>query len=237
VRLTERDQAILRHVQRYRVTTPETLLKVFYDSTRQSIEAPKSTLKRLRAAGYLASDALYASGNETYHHLTAEGAKVLGVPPEVAGPYDAQRLFIQYGRLLFCCHGPRPRPKFLDTEFDAAFRGRRTPASEFGKRFYVDAYYLDIDADDVRRLGTILVEHSRDIVPRLEKTLTRMHELLPEFFEEGRFALALVTSTDARREDLRKQLSAWRAREGITVPVTVEAYPALLPFFEPDGRA
>lgn len=233
-RLTDRDQLILAHFARYRITTTEMLRDLFYEE--QTVEAAKSTLKRLREAKLVASDKLYPAGNETYHHLTPDGARFVSLPSDVAGPYSPDTLPRYLGRLLFCCRRDTPRPKFLDTEFDAAFPGFRVPGTEFAKRFYNDAYYLDEDHDQVRRLGLLLVELGANIARLVARTLTRAHELLPAFFAEGRFTLAIAAASDGRSDTIRRELESWRAHERIEIPIRIESYPALLPFFAGAGR-
>ncbi len=230
IRLTARDLRILRHVARYRVTTLETVWSCFFKSEGKSQEAAKSTLRRLwqEDPPYLASQPLSGFGKAVYYHLTPAGAAALGFaePLRIGHGFDkADVRALHYGRLLFCCHGERPRPKFTAEEFDACFPGLRVPGSELFARFFVDAYYLDVDPDGVKRLGLILVDTGRDLLDLARRTLGALKASLADFFAAERMAVALVFASDQKLRHTRFALKAHPIEAGIRV--VLDAQPAL----------
>src|SRR5262249_3518377 len=154
----------------------ETVWSCFFKDEGKSQEAAKSTLRRLwqEDPPLLASQPLTGVGNAVYYHLTPEGAAALGFaePKRIGhGFAKADVRAMHYGRLLFCCHGEQPRPKFTAEEFDLCFPGLRAPGTELFARFFVDAYYLDVDPEGIKRLGLILVDTGRDLVELARRTL------------------------------------------------------------------
>jgi hypothetical protein len=230
LRLQDRDLRILRHVARYRLTTLETVWLCFFKAEGKSQEAAKSTLRRLwqDETPYLASQPLTGFGKAVYYHLTPEGAAALGFaePKRIGHGFDkADVRAAHYGRLLFCCHGEPRRPKFTPEEFDACFPGLRAPGTELFARFFVDAYYLDVDPDGVQRLGLILVDTGRDLVDLARRTLGALRAALAEFFAAERMAVALVFASDHKLRHTRFALAAHPIDAGIRV--VLEAQPAL----------
>src|SRR5262245_60806711 len=87
--LQERDQEILDHVMRYRLTTPEVLHRLFFsDSERNAVTKVTS---RLCQNEFLQSHVLYAS--HTYFTLAPQGAKLTGLARKKIGPLGPQSLF------------------------------------------------------------------------------------------------------------------------------------------------
>lgn len=115
--LQDRDQAILAHVARYRLTTLDTVQHLFFPEAA-SAEAAKTVLRRLRAT-HLQSRPLYL--RRVYYQLTAAAAQALGEPEEVANPFGPQALPRAYAVLAFCCHGPAERQRLARREFHERF--------------------------------------------------------------------------------------------------------------------
>lgn len=230
LRLTERDTQILRHVARYRLTTLATVWTLYFKPEGKSEEAAKSTLRRLWQddAAYLAAQPLYGHGKAVYYHLTPAGAAALGFPDPARIGHGFDKADVRathYGRLLFCCHGAQPRPKFTAEEFDACFPDLRAPGTELAARFFVDAYYLDVDDEGVNRLGLILVDTGRDLVDLARRTLGSLRSSLGEFFAARRVAVALVFASDQKVRHTRYALTAKPIEEGLRV--VLDAQPAL----------
>jgi hypothetical protein len=229
VRLQDRDEQILQHLRRYRIATPEALNHLFFPN--QTEEAMKSTLKRLRRTDspYIESAKLYPRGNQVYYHLAPAGAAHVGVSEKMACPVEQEALVRLLGQMLFCCVGPRLRPKFTAEEFSRSFPGVLVPDSRLAQRFPYDGYFLDVDEDGVRRLGRMLVENGGSpILVRAKKHIEEDEQALAPFVTEGRYTLALVAASAPKAAQVHHELARQPLGEIRPVRVIVEAYEQLL---------
>lgn len=231
LRLTERDERILRHIARYRLTTLETVARLYFEPEGKTLEAAKSTLRRLwqDEEPLIESKPLTGKGREVYYHLGTAGARALGLPDPERMAHGFDKLEVRathVGRLYFCCHGEAPRPKFTAEEFDQFFPGYRAPGSDLQARFFQDAYYLDT-SDGVRRLGRILVDNGRDLVATAARLVEQVEAMFPEFLAADRFALALVFATEAKCDRARFTLRNQPLRDGLPLFVVLDHQPVL----------
>jgi len=232
VQLQPRDERILRHLARYRLSTPDVIFNLYFKPDgHTSLEGMKSTLRRLwqdRDGAYIASQKLYGSGRDVYYHLTPHGAAYLGFPePEAVGK-GTDKMDVRarhYGCLLFCC-GEVPRPKFTLEEFEACFPGTLERGGDLRVRFYSDAYFL-AEENGVRRLGRLLVDTGGDPRKVLERALETAQDTVPRFVDAGRFALAMVLPTPQKLTRLKQHLRLFPLKP--SVPVILEEQAALLP--------
>lgn len=229
VRLKERDERILRHVSRYRVSVPDVLMRLFFAG--QTEEAMKSTLKRLRRkeSALLASAKLYARGNEVYYHLTPAGAASVGSSEKTAHALtDHEQLVRAFGQLLFCCGGEVLRPKFSAEEFDRAFPGMRVEGSPLARRFPYDAFFLDVDDIGTRRLGRVLIDNGgAEVLFRARAAVREDDEVLRQFVAEGRYTIAILVATESKAEQVRRQAATRPLGEARPVRCVVEWHEAL----------
>lgn len=227
LRLTERDHAILEHLKRYRLTTFQTLKKLFYPDHDES--ALKSTVyKRLIPGRYLETAPLTSTGKK-YFHLGEFGADAVGLR-DAAKPFrDAATLGRRFGVLVFCCHGPRGlRPRFTLEEFDAFFPGWRERYPRLPHHFTHNDYFLDIDDMGDRRLGQILVDtDGSDQLERCRAAFQTALEIIPEFVAERRFSLAVVRPSRGQQIRLERVLASTPVRDGYPLRVVVEGYDEL----------
>ena len=198
--LTERDKEILKHVQRYRLTTTEALRQLFFANAKPGGE--KNVLRRLTGE-YLQTQPLY--GKRVYYQLTPAAARLLGEPEESTTPFGTQALVRLYGVLAFCCLGQTKRLVFTKTEFGEAFR-QFANLLDLGQSHY----YLDYDGQTAR-LGQILVEQGGEyqrLITKCRKLVERGRELpgLQEIMSDDLFVIALVLAEDTKRDLLYAQL-------------------------------
>jgi len=198
--LTERDEEILKHVARYRLTTTEALRRLFFPDAKPGGE--KNVLRRLTGE-YLQPQPLY--GKRVYYQLTPTAAKTLGETEESATPFGPQALVRLYGVLAFCCLGNTVKPVFTRTEFIQAF-SRFADLLDLGQNHF----YLDSDGRTVR-LGQILVEQGGEyqrLLNKCRKLIDRGRELpgFQEIIADELFVIAIVLAEDSKREMLQAQL-------------------------------
>ena len=227
--LDEREDRVLNHVARYRLSTPAIIHRLYFAPDNLPVAATQSTLTRLRnnpTLAFLRSQKLYGTGRDVYYHLTERGAAYLGLPPSIGHGFDNLHVRAQYlGQLLFSC-GRIQRPKFTAAEFEHVFPGLLEPGTELRKRFFSDAYFLD-ETDAVRRLGRILVDTSGDMLKVMEKALAVATVTLAPFVRARRFTLAVVFPTHAKLGHFRYLLRQTQSLDA--VHVILDAQPALLP--------
>ena len=199
-RLQDRDDEILHHLMRYRLTTPGVLHRLFFDDSERN--AVTKVTSRLTSHRFLESHPLFTS--QTYFNLGPNGAKVMGLSPRKTGPLGPQALFTEFGTLAFCCMGPN-----LHERLRVADLSRLNPAL-LAKGLDSSHYYLDID-DKVNRLGLIRVDFGGDAahVARKCRQDIEAREQVPAFrqlISEGRFLVAIVTLSDPKRAALEQEL-------------------------------
>ncbi|MCP5127494.1 MAG: hypothetical protein H6973_18225 [Gammaproteobacteria bacterium] len=198
--LTERDEEVLKHVARYRLTTTDALRRLFFPEAKPGGE--KNIVRRL-TGDYLQPQPLY--GKRVYYQLTPKAAKVLGESEESATPFGPQALVRLYGVLAFCCLGKTIRPVFTRTEFIQAFSGF-AQALDLGQNHF----YLDFDGKTTR-LGQILVEQGGEyqrLVNKCRKLIERGRELpgFQEIINDELFVISIVLAEESKREMLLSHL-------------------------------
>lgn len=112
----ERDDAILEHLRRYHLTTPEVLHRLFFDGV--SPNAVTKVTSRLTREGRI-SRPLRLFGQRTYFVLTPREAVRLGEHRAIARKFAYQGLVNAYGVLSFCAENGVQ--KFTPREFAAKF--------------------------------------------------------------------------------------------------------------------
>lgn len=227
----DRGELILEHLKRYRVTTTETLQRVFYSDAKNE-EALKSQLRRLRKRKLIESDDLFEK--RVYYFLTPSGASHVHLAQKSGGEIrDENILRRRYASLLFSCHGPVPRPRFTLEEFDCAFPGVRQANRELEASFHGLDLYLDSEGD-TPRLGRMLLitALSGDPAALCRQAYRRACETFPDFVREDLFTLAVIVPTPGAKDRLETALATFPIRDGAPVPLRVEAMMELLPLLE-----
>jgi hypothetical protein len=219
IALTGTDEAILAHVRRFRMTTQEVVHRLFYPG--RDPDVVKSSLRRLRDGGHLASATLYQQ--RRYYHLTPRAARVLfGEKDKVARPFGEQALPRAYGILAFCCLREPTRTKYTTAEFEKTFPQLVAPGLPSSW------YYRDEDGTH-NRLGFIQVDHGahhRRIVSKCHAVIRRRMEFdtWRTLITADRFVIAIVTArqrkADRIQETLREELQ--------TVKFRIELVPELV---------
>ena len=198
--LTERDEEILRHVARYRVTTTEALRRIFFPETKPGSE--KNVLRRL-IGEHLQSQPLY--GKKVYYQLTPSSAKALGESDECATPFGPQALVRLYGVMAFCCLGKAMKQVFTKAEFIKEF-------AAFGQSLDLgqNHFYLDYDGKTTR-LGQIMVDQGAEyqhLINKCRKLIEKGRELpgFQEIIANELFVIAIVLTEDSKRDMLHAQM-------------------------------
>ncbi len=234
----DRRTEFLLHLARYRVTTVDVVAGLFYADVKDPRGAAESTRTRLLKDGEIGSASLYGEGRDTYYFLTELGARAVGLQPAQAGPSNGDVFLLRFASLLFCCEPDAPSPKFTAEEFDQFFPGVRTATNAMTHAFYAHTYYLDVDDDDVRRLGRLIVDTGSSDPLNIcrKKVLPHAEQHFAPFVAEHRFAISIVTGTHGQRDrSIRARVPQFSAENG--TPVNVVAYSELNPLYLRPRRA
>jgi hypothetical protein len=209
VTVTERDERILAHVLRFRVTTYEALKRLFFPEN--GLDAVKSWVRRMQTGGYLRSAHLLAP--RRYYYLTPKAARLFGASDKVARDLEGGGLLRVYGILAYCCMEGRVRRKLSRQEFEGTLPELVQPSLVASST----SYYLDDDEvlgrPSKRRLGFVLVDSgraSRRIHSQVRHVIAERFKF-PEWrqlFADDRFILAIVTVSPQRKEAIEKTLRA-----------------------------
>jgi hypothetical protein len=198
--LTERDQEILEHVRRYRLTTTEALRRFFFAEAKAGAE--KNVLRRL-IGEHLQARPLYAK--KVYYQLTPSAARTLGEPEEIAEPLGPQAIVRVYGVFAYCCLGSKDKTVLTRREFVSAFKS-------FAEQVDLTQshYYLDYDGSTVR-LGQIVVEQGGEyqrLITKCRRIVERGREIpgLQEIIADELLVIALVLAEASKRDALYAQL-------------------------------
>lgn len=198
--LTERDQEILEHVRRYRLTTTEALRKFFFSEAKAGAE--KNVLRRL-VGPHLQARPLY--GKKVYYQLTPGAARSLGEPEELADSLGPQALIRVYGVFAFCCLGTKELSLFTRREFASDF-------TEFAEQIDLtqNHYYLDDDGQTIR-LGQIVVEQGGEyqrLINKCRRIIERGREVpgFQEIIADELFVISLIIAEESKRDALSNQL-------------------------------
>ena len=218
----DRDQAILEHVARYRITTNEILQNLFFEGARENT---KNVVKRLTKQDLLHSQPLY--GKKVYYQLTTAGAERVGLPREAAQALGSQSLRRCYGVLGFCHQTneaqAKPRRRLAPGELAEAF-----PDLVENLSSEQHDYYLDHDGKTVR-LGFIKVDYGGDhkgLLRHCRQFVTekaRKTPVLKELVANELFVVAIVTGEESKRQAFYTALK----QKPLPVWTRVEVFPDL----------
>lgn len=220
VRLTERDAAIFRgHIAIFRMTTFEALRRSYW--AEETLHAPKSWVRRMRAAGLLEAAPLYGP-KAKYFHATPLAAPEFGLPAGVCAPRRPSELAPAFGTLAFCCLLDKVRRKYTAIEFAELF-----PELVLGPHDQ-DNYYLDQEGD-TKRIGYLFIDARRP-VRRIQARLLALaaRRVDHEHWKYGvlrkrRFVISVLTT----REEKRRQIERALTRFHEDVPLRYFVFPEL----------
>src|SRR4051794_38740856 len=198
----ERDAAILEHLRRYHLTTPEFLHRLFFAGA--GLNAVRKVTSRLIRERRISPARLYEQ--RKYFVLTPREAERLGEHRSIGRKFEYQGLVNAFGLLAFCVeNGVR---KFTPREFAATFPELVIPGVRSGN------YYLEPEEPPEgrkHRLGFIHVDYGTSpetIVKKVRKIIARAFTL-PAFsrlIQTGNFIIAIATPTAAKAEEIKTAL-------------------------------
>lgn len=217
---TARDRQILKHVERYRLTTRDVVHRLFFSEAGES--AVSKVLRRLVADGALRACRL--ANGFGYYVLARKGSDEIGATTAASRPFSEQTLPVAFGFLAFCVESGARR--LTADEFRDAF------PRLCRERMKAGSYYIDARSTP-HRLGTVLVDRGNPpkLILRKLLRLSTQHYRAPAFadlIQTGRFWVTILTAWP-----LKKRLLDSAIRLAFRGPLRVEvaAVPELQAFY------
>lgn len=199
----ERDAAILEHLRRYHLTTPEVLHRLFFQGA--GLNAVRKVTSRLIRERRISPAVLYEQ--RKYFVLTPREAERLGEHRSIGRKFEYQGLVNAYGLLSFCVSAGVS--KFTVKEFAETFKELVIPGVRSGN------YYIEPELTPEgrkNRLAFIHVDYGatpETIVKKVRKIISRGFTL-PAFsrlIQTGNFIVTIVAPTEAKVEEIKAALS------------------------------
>lgn len=231
--LQDRDRRVLRHVARYRITTPEVLQRLFCntkDATKKLTSRLAVTYRRdvdeaeqrKLAVGYVLQ-ARELLGKRRLYQLTARGAKEAGVPVERADPIGPQALVEAYAILVHCCLGDAERELLTAPDLARLPRLADVPPAN---------YYLD-QVEERTVLTRIVVDHRSEVPSIVRKCReiikdARETPTLAQMMDGGRYALVVLTLHDEKAAGILE----FERRDPLAVSLRTDTIPLLSDIIE-----
>jgi hypothetical protein len=197
IRLTARDEEIIAHVLRYRITTIEALHKLFFDAGTTA-NAVSQVILRLCNGGYLQRSQAPLIGSQNFYQLTPSCARDQGEDEQFARPPGGTSLIFHYLMLEHCCLGEVRREHITAREIRESF------PSLNGRGMARHGYFHTLD--DPPRLGWLEADCGNKAETRAKKCLKQFEKRYKaeglrfrEFADQGRFYVALITPSEGKK--------------------------------------
>lgn len=241
--IEESDEAILRHVLRYRLTTPRILACSGILEISEAATADR--LQRLVSLGLLASAPLITGYDEPkYFHLTETAALSLGQGAAVAEPLKVDARAEWFAVATFCCCGDTVRELFTKEEFQTQFK----------HLWFVGQpvrYYLEPGDDGVVRLAFIKVDtggpgqwerlidscqhflRQRITPEKVAKVFRDKVSAYAAMLEQGRFQISVLTALPDKQRAIALELERRRLKEQPVPPIKAYVVPEFLEVLYP----
>lgn len=224
-----RDAAILEHLRRYHLTTPEVLHRLFFPGV--GLNAVRKVTSRLIREKRISPAPLFEQ--RKYFVLTPREAERLGEHRSIGRKFEYQGLVNAIGLLSFCV--TNAVQKFTPREFAERFPELVIPGVRSGN------YYLEPEETPEgrkNRLGFIHVDYGatpETIVWKVRKIISRAYSLpaFSQVIQKGRFVLAIVAPTEAKVEEIKIALLA---QPPSPVLFRIQAHPDLAELLSRRGR-
>lgn len=225
--MTPRDEQILRHVARHRLTIRPVLQRLFFKSP----DAAGNVVARLLKAGLLESSKF--PDGFSYYQLTEEGAKAIGLaePPRIR---DEHGLHAALASLWFCAMDEGPRLLLTAAE-EQKLLGVNAPGSVHciepaGEWSVLHELYIPGP-------GT----SEENVLDRLKKRIEerRKDPLLRDWIASRNLGFAVLVEKDDRQATLKNRIGKADLRRFTSIIVELAPGPATLRAFLHDrnGRS
>lgn len=219
------ERAILEHVARYRLTTPE-ILAAAHDRT---VEEASIELERLVEKGCLTAGCLTpADAMNVCYQLTPRAAEHLGHDPAFARPLALTARVECFAVAKFCCCGEQFRQLYTKKEFVTKFQAIWHPGQPV--RYYLEPgesgrsrlAFLKVDGHGLGQWDRLIDSCARFVQQRtdIRRAAPRYRpqvEAYAELVRQDRFQFSVLTALEDKKRAIEVELDQ-RGAAGIAVP-------------------
>lgn len=211
-RLTQRDQTILDHVVRYRITTNEVLHHALFDHCL--LNAVTKVTSRLCCRDYLRRYPLCYP--RCYFTLGSRATSLLGLPENRSLPLGPQSLPTEYALLVFAVMGKSDHVRLTRGEFNKQFPSVKTGLAE-------QAYCFDADQDVLELVRVDLGGAVDHVARKCEADIAARRDDSPfsTLLQEERFRLVIITTTAEKAAAIQQSLRSRIWPDGLLLHIAV----------------
>jgi hypothetical protein len=222
--MTPRDEEILRHLARHRLSIRPVLQRLFFKSP----DAVGNVLARLMKAGLLESSKF--PDGYSYYQLTDEGAKALGLPetPRVRDEHGAHAALAS----LWFCSMDEHRRLLLTVAEEVELLGGNDPGAVHclqpaGEWSVLHELYVPGPGTD-----------EENVIDRLRKRIEkrRSDPRMRDWVTSRNLGFAVLVEKEERRQTLKNRIGKAELRRFTSVVVELAPGPATLRGFLHDGN-
>lgn len=244
----DREERILRHVARYRLTTTAALHKTSLFADR-SLHVVHDLLKRLTQQKLLIQRTLSGVGSRApkYYALSKSGAHLVGVHECHSGPLKQEARARAYAFLAFCLLREPQQERLTREEFDELYPGLFRPGQQLS--YYIDIHqqparlcYLRVDFPKPNREGRAvrwdrLLDSLSNEVSKRQSFIQSLEgnphiKQWRDIIQKDRFGVTVLTCLDWKAQQLQQRLDERFADS--QVRFEVQAMPELKPLLIPE---
>ena len=222
IRLNDRDEEILEHLRRYRLSTKEVLHGLFFDDSEPA--AVLKVMRRLTKAGYVSTHE--PKGLPQYFRVGPETIRMMGLSKKSCLPHGVQALPIHLGVLLLCCTGERRPVRLTNSEIS-----RNNPEILQGKKKRV--IYLKYENPKTQKVELCVARVDLGGAPhhvarQCDKDIERLlkNDAIQSLMLKGQFAIELVTVSREKAEQIAGSIKGRK----FAVPFRLSTEPSLAPY-------
>ena len=194
--MEDRDEKILRHIGRYRVSIRAVIEQLFFSG-----ESCDHVLQRLSKDGRVQTHRAAIPGGLSYYQLSLTEARRLGFPDSRARQDKTKLLRRELAVLWFCCMTPNRRKRLEREEYRYLGSGKGLASPHVAE--------LAADRSTIYRVylpGPEIRDERFVDVLRDDAFLTIQHPQLSEWADRGTYQIALVVENQDRADKLQRMI-------------------------------
>ncbi len=214
----DRDDAVLEHIGRYRVSIRPVLRDLFFSS---SAAALGNVLTRLAKAKRI--QALPLKGGFSAYQLTREECRRRNLPENRGIPLGTDALHEAIAVLWFCRMGKPERRRLEDANAEALLPSLR-----------IEKPHCTEHSKDADRIYRVYVPDSTSGTDSIMKTVRRYtdeiqnHPTAYDWLTHGEYAIAILVETESRKKQIEDELSKRTFPPGSHIVVEIAPGPTTL---------
>lgn len=236
-------RAVVEHVFRYRLTTPD-IVSSCPSLPASDLDSATSLLETLVRHGWLQRGQLAPNQpDDAYYYLTTKAAQVLDVDPVLAKEPSREMRIESFAVAKFCCSSHPFRELFTKAEFIDKFGSLWYPGQPV--RYYLEPTqndvrlaFIKVDKGGASRWDRVVESCQRFLSKRIETSRadSQYHQQIyayRQLVEAGRFQISLLTSLPEKCEAILRKLDMMEASGETRPPIVPHVVDGLFEMVHP----